>query len=187
MSRLQSALLSIALASLASCAALREPPIETDFEFDRHARFDRLESFDFHVLPDSAPPDERVDAPLFNARVQRAVQRVLEDRGFMRDASGDPDFLIVHYGVLGTGVDIQRYVDLEVYGYRPWTQSMRIQEIVTDFDEGTLILDIIDPRSQALMWRGYGETRVDLEAESAERTARLRRLVAEVLASFPPR
>lgn len=187
MSRRFAVLLSIALAGLASCTGLREPPIETDFEFDRRARFDGLESFDFHVLPDSAPNDERIDGPLFNARVQRAVQSVLEERGFTRDASGEPDFLIVHYGILDTGVDIQHYVDLELFGYRSWVQPMRTKEIVTDYDEGMLILDVIDPASRALMWRGYGETRVNPGAASAKRAARMRRVVAEMLANFPPR
>ncbi len=180
-------LVLVAAVASSSCASLREPPIRVDFEFDRQASFGELQRFDFHVLPDSAPRDERVDAPLFNARVQRAVQSLLEARGFERDVSGKPDFLIVHYGVLDTRIDIQRYVDLNVYTYRPWAQPMRMQEIISDYDEGLLIIDIIDPDSSALIWRGYGETRVDLDAKSTERAARLRRLIAKMLETFPPR
>ena len=170
-----------------SCASLLEPPIRVDIEFDHHASFDGLRSFDFHVLPDSAPRDERVDAPLFNARVQRAVQSQLEARGFERDSSGGPDFLIVHHGVLDTRIDIQHYIDLNLYGYRPWVQSMRTREIISDYDEGVLILDIIDSDSNALIWRGYGERRIEFSGQPSERAARMRQVVAKMLEKFPPR
>jgi len=172
---------------LAACAGLREPPVEVDFEYDVTARFEGRNTFAFQVSPESAPRDPRIDGPLFDARVHRATQAVLEERGFVRDVSGEPDYLIAHYGLLDTGVDIQNYVDLNVYGYRTWAQPMRIQQIPLAYDEGMLILDFVDPATHALMWRGYGETRVDLEAASRERAERLRKVVGAMLENFPPR
>lgn len=178
---------SLLAVALAGCAALREPEIVVDHEFDRQARFEGRRTFEFLVVPESAPRDERIDGELFAARVQRAVLSVLEERGFERDVRGNPDFLIAHYGLLDTGRDIQSYVDLDVYSYRTWAQPMRIQQIPLDYDQGMLILDVIDPATRALMWRGYGETRVDLEASAGERAGRLRDVVSAMMANFPPR
>jgi hypothetical protein len=67
-----------------------------------------------------------------------------------------------HYGGVGSGV-----------GYSP--SSTR--------QEGTLILDVIDPATQQVAWRGWGTASVRDDQIAPER---LQELVAAILERFPP-
>lgn len=178
--------LTIALGALA-CASATRPAIRTDAEFDRNASFEGLRSYAFLVPPNAAPRDPRVDPDLFRARVQRAVSAVLDARGFVRDVRGTPDFLVAHHAALAERMDVDQYIDLDVYGYRTWAQPMRTRQVISSYDQGTLILDVIDARTKTLVWRGYGETRVDLDGDSTERAQLIREVVAQMLERFPPR
>ncbi len=161
-------------------------PIRVDSEFDRSADFSRLRSYAYLVRPDSAPLDERIDAELLTARVQRAADRALGARGYVKDIHANPDFLIAYHALLGTRIDVSRIINLEAFTYRSWAQPLRTEQIISEYEEGTIILDIIDARSRQLLWRGYGQTRVDLDGTSRERAQRLREVITEILASFPP-
>ena len=174
-------------ALLLSSACASAPKVQVNSEFDRGASFESLRSYDFHVPPDAAPRDERIDAKLINARVQRAVAAQLESRGFVRDFHGTPDFLVAHHILLDSRFEIDSYIDLATYGYRSWTQPMRMQQVIREYDHGVMILDIIDANTKTMIWRGYGEAKVDLEDEEAHKRAEIiRAAVAKILESFPP-
>ena len=180
-----SAFLSVLLLLLA--CACRGPAVRVHTEFDRQVSFETLRSFEFHLPPGTAPRDERIDASLVNARVQRAVAEQLEERGFVRDIRGAPDFLVAHHILLDSRFQIDRYIALDAYGYRSWAKPMRTQSVTSDYEEGLLILDIIDARTKTLIWRGYGETRVDLDdVEARKRADLIRGVVAKMLEGFPP-
>jgi hypothetical protein len=54
------------------------------------------------------------------------------------------------------------------------------------YDEGTLLIDVLEPGSQRLLWRGVGRAEVHRISDPAKREERLREAVAKILERFPP-
>jgi hypothetical protein len=52
---------------------------------------------------------------------------------------------------------------------------------------GTLLIDIIDAASKQLVWRGTAAGEIDPGLTSRERDERIRNIVHEMLAHFPPK
>ena len=69
--------------------------------------------------------------------------------------------------------------DGESYGYGTGVGYGRS----VTYDEGTLILDVIDPPSQQIAWRGFGTSQSRDPQLDAER---LRVTVTEIVKHFPP-
>ena len=57
---------------------------------------------------------------------------------------------------------------------------------VREYDEGTLIIDIVDAGSNELVWRGAAQGEVNLAASPQEREQRAQDAVQRILEDFPP-
>ncbi len=54
------------------------------------------------------------------------------------------------------------------------------------FEEGTLIIDFLDPATHTLLWRGTGSAEVVAGRPENEVTENVKRAVRKILAGFPP-
>jgi hypothetical protein len=57
---------------------------------------------------------------------------------------------------------------------------------VTQYQQGTLIIDIIDMSDQKLVWRGTGSGVMSDSPSVEERTQNVNNAVNQILAQFPP-
>ena len=57
---------------------------------------------------------------------------------------------------------------------------------VTTYEEGTLLLDVVDGRTNELVWRGAASTRINPDRTPQERTELIRTAVQKMLKDFPP-
>jgi len=55
------------------------------------------------------------------------------------------------------------------------------------YDEGTLILEVVDAASGRLVWRGWAQAEVKSKADPGQREARIWEAVAKILDQFPPK
>jgi hypothetical protein len=135
--------------------------------------------------------DVLVENPLVYKRVQSAVNEQLRVKGFRLTGSGDADFIVyAHAGVkkqktyhnsFGVGVPYGPY-----RWYRPWWGPYGGYTFVSYYDEGSLVIDIIDARTKELVWRGVA-TRIVRDYRNAEDMQRdINEAVAKILESFPP-
>jgi hypothetical protein len=125
-------------------------------------------------------------------RIQTAVANVLIDRGYNLNMD-DPDFFVVYH------LAIEEKMDLEVinnyYGYpyagsyaSTWGPTIYGQEVQQrEWDQGTLLLDILDGESKQLVWRGSAQAEVYPQTDPNERQKRINSAVKKVLDEFPPR
>ena len=104
-----------------------------------------------------APPDAfstgdpRLDNnTFFIERIQRAVDGHLRQKGFERVERRQPDF-VVHYHARVE----QRLDSTELRPWEPACQSGDCRPFV--YAAGTLLIDVVDARSNRLMWRGAAE------------------------------
>jgi hypothetical protein len=117
-------------------------------------------------------------------RVREAVDAELATRGY-RLVESRPDFQVAAHV---STADRVRIVDWG-YTYHPrksWSGGGRDID-VWQYEEGTLVLDVIDPGQSALVWRGTASKAVDRSWTPEERDAEARAAVQALLARFPPR
>jgi len=108
-----------------------------------------------------APPDRlstgdpRLDNnPFFQQRLQSGVEKQLAAKGFEKRASGTPD-LVVHYHASVT----QR---IDVGGIdREYANCERAECQPSVYEAGTIVLDLVDARTNTLVWRGWAKDSFD--------------------------
>ena len=57
---------------------------------------------------------------------------------------------------------------------------------VSEYEQGTLVIDIVDAARNTLVWRGAGEARLRSDPTPDQISQRVREAVAEILGRFPP-
>jgi hypothetical protein len=159
----------IAIAVLTACSSTR---VSTDW--DHTVRFTEYETYRI-VQPERRPPN-----PLMLQRVEDAVRRELDGKGFQEVASGG-DFLVAIHGQGG----IERRVDVTHFGYgyrwRGWGGS---HVNVTDIPMGTLIVDLVDAERKELEWRGMATDTVSDKPEN--NWNKLDAAITKMFRAFPP-
>ena len=140
----------------------------------------------FRILP---VPVRRVDAAAAQSddpmRANSITNRVLvadliqgfEQRGYV-PTTDTPDFEVAYYASVRDKLDINTWN----YGYT-WRGWPRRYADIREYTEGTVIVDVIDPMTKNLLWRGQGVAAVSNKPD--EYVQELDRTVAKILEKFP--
>lgn len=175
--------LALCLTLLASCGGIE---VETDYDpstdFAGLTRYAWLEA----DIPETA---EMVQGSLLTHRVHAAADPLLQEKGMEPAPTADADVL-VRYSVLvrerleawSTGISIG-------YGHPgPWWSGgpYYTDTTLAVHPETVLILDLVHPQDQRLLWRGTGELNTGRARTPEARTERVRATVAAILAHYPP-
>jgi len=123
---------------------------------------------------------------LVNSISNRALRTDLvtgfQNRGYV--LSDHPDFAVAYYASASEKLDVAEWD----YGYRYdplwWSEPGPYPPAVT-YTEGTVIVDVINPSTKELLWRGQGVAAVDTDPNKFARE--LRKAVDAIIAKFPPR
>jgi hypothetical protein len=145
--------------ALAVVASACTPKVHVDY--DTSADFSRLRYYAW--LPSVAPPADApsyADRTLMERRVRSSADAVLQARDYL-PARAQPDFQLNSFFALTPG-----YYDPD--------------EVVT------LVIDVVDPRSNVLLWRGTRETGLQRSDPPEERDTRIDTAVRAILDQFPP-
>ena len=119
--------------------------------------------------PDAFPTgDPRLDRnPFFKDHFEGAVERQMAARGFEKATSGVPDLLIHYHASIKQRLDVNR-IDRE-YGYC-YDESCQVK--VIEYEAGTLVLDIVDSRTNRLIWRCWSQKSVQALLDNEDEMAR---------------
>ena len=154
--------------------------IQVTTEYDRSARFDGLSSYAWAPQSETERTDPLLIGTPLDSRIRTAVDVELAKRGYRPVAGGTPDFLVAYHAALARKIDLssmRRGAGRRVGYADPMTRT---------YDEGTLLIDVLEPGSQRLLWRGVGRAEVHRISDPAKREQRLREAVAKILERFPP-
>ena len=168
---------------LAGCRSFN---VQTDW--DSSARFDRLERFYFVEPPPIEGADPFADNTLLRKRVRYAVEKVLEERGYLSAETRDQADFLISYEVL---LDRELRVDGVSSGaggyYRsdPFFGAGVSTARVRSYQESTLVLDVKDPATEDLIWRGWG-TGIVGTRDRDRGQERVEDGVRAILDRFPP-
>lgn len=132
-----------------------------------------------------APPDDlMVISSITNQALRTNIADAFIARGYALD-DATPTFTVAYYASSREKLDI----DLWDYGYRGrWWGAWRMPGPVpasTYYTEGTVVIDVVDARTNELVWRGRGVARTSDDPGEFQRN--LREAVQAVVKRFPGR
>ena len=154
---------------LAGCSS-----IATSFDFDPDADFAKLKSYAWR-----GQSKNDAFSPLVYERIVSAGDRELAAKGY-RKVAGNPDFHVAAHG------RTDRRVQVTDFGYDPWYRGGVSGVDVYEYDEGTLIVDIVDVAQKKLVWRGTARKTLSQNPDAEETTKTVDDVMAKLFADFPP-
>jgi Domain of unknown function (DUF4136) len=99
--------------------------------------------------------------------------------------SDSPSFAVAYYASAQQKLDVTNWD----YGYRYWGYHRFWRgyegpvQTVQQYTQGTVIVDVIDPATKELLWRGQGQAAVSQDPTAY--TAELAKTVQAIVAKFP--
>jgi hypothetical protein len=172
----------LVLAVLVCLGAALAQKVKT--EYDKKTDFNRFKTYNW------ARKNDQYLRPLLAAVVMGAVDHNLQGIGLKQVESGG-DLVVSPYGSLDTEMSVSVSPDVyyfpPVYGgpwygqpyfYRPGTSTSTILK------KGTLVIDLADPRSKMLQWRGIASAHLD--ATQKEKSLQvIEKAIAKMFKDYP--
>ena len=145
--------------------------ITVNQDYDASFDFSQWKNYGFLPIPESAGIDQ-----LSADKLSNAIKRNLNAKGYKDEQPSDFG-IALHFGQK-TVTDIQSYG----YGYGWYGGGID----VTQYQQGTLIVDFIDMKTNKLEWRGTAQGVMADNPSMEEKTATIDSAISQVLAPFPP-
>jgi hypothetical protein len=149
---------------------------------ERGLDFTRYRTFGWGT-PDELPTgDPRLDAnPFFKDYLLGAVETQLGRRGL--EMSTTPDLLVHYHASVTRRLDVD-HIDQE----RGYCYSSGCGAQISEYDAGTIVLDVVDARTNQVIWRGWAQDALSNMLDDRETLARaVETAVTRMMAQFPGR
>jgi hypothetical protein len=117
---------------------------------------------------------------LNDKRIKSAVQDQLTKRGYLQTDTA-PE-LTLHYHII---VKDKSVFVTESYDYSYSAYWMRMETNIYSYREGTLILDLMDSKTNNLIWRGWAVSPLDSSYKPEEIDKLIKKAVAKIFNKFP--
>ena len=175
-------LLRLAATALSAFALSGCATMSVSSHVQRGLDFGHYRTYDWGPADALPTGDPRLDKnPFFQDHVQGAVEKQLAAKGFEIATSGTPDLLIHYHASITQRIDVNR-LDRE-YGY---CYDENCQARVIEYEAGTLVLDIVDARTNRVIWRGWAQDTVEDILDNQDRMAqKIDEAVRRMLERFP--
>jgi hypothetical protein len=160
-------------------------------DYDPVVNFGALRSFSWQSAVQAPTGNELTDNTLLDSRIRAAVEKELQAKGHAKAATGSDYQVAYSYTVqnriesdrssvgVGVGVGSSRRGGFGGIGFDLGYGDR-------DYEQGTLIIDVLDPAAGKLLWRGFARQRLIWQSDPEETTARINEAVAAILRKFPP-
>ncbi|MBZ4039109.1 DUF4136 domain-containing protein [Novilysobacter selenitireducens] len=166
---------------LAAClgACTTAPTVRTDFS--PTADFSPYSTYSWAADPEGM-------APLVRQRVQAAIDAQLQAKGW-RSASEGGDVTLVARASTQQKQDVNTYYQQPMWGGWGWRGGWAYgpgipTTMVRSYEEGTLVVDMLDTASKQAIWRGTASKAVPRSQEDLN--AAIQAGVAKMFEGFPP-
>lgn len=182
------ATLALGLLSLVACSGL---PVSTDYDPSRNLQ--SLKTFAWLKPNKKLIVDPLVDNDLMDRRIKQSVERQLYQQGYTK-ANGDEgaDFFVSYYVGAEDKLSVSSF--RSSFGYAPcWRGCFGSRRgfgfdsdvNVRQYKQGTIMVDIINPSTMELMWRGIAAKRL-VGGTPEERDEYVDEIVTAIVEEFPP-
>jgi hypothetical protein len=168
---LSSLLLSAVVGLAAGCASRPEVRRDQDPAAD-------LKAYQTFAFYEHAGADTARYSTLLSARLKSATRRQLEQHNYLYDET-DPDLRVNVFLNVAEKQEVRSVPGRGFHGYRSWSGIE-----TADYRLGTLGVDLVDARRNALVWQGVAQGRLG-EQSSQEPGRAIDAAVSEIFAGFP--
>lgn len=169
--------LMLLAATVSACATMN-----VSSHVERDADFSKFRTWEWGKRDELPKTDPRLDSPTFQDYLQGAVERQFAQRRLTRVDPGKTPDLLVHYHA-NVSSRINANSSHQAYGacYDPHC-TVRVMEQ----EVGTILVDVLDARTNRLVWRGWVQTNVDGVLKNERRLdRRIGKAVEEMFKQFP--
>jgi len=179
-------LMLVAVALVTACAS--KPTIQSDY--DRSIDFSQYKTYGyFNPMGIENPNYSSLLGQLF----RDAIDAQMQARGYVR--SDNPDLLFNVSARLEEKTQVTTMTDPMMYGgyygyrgglYAPWGgYGYGTTTQVSQYTEGTVNIDMVDPRLKRMLWEGVAIGRVSGKKKGAELRQEIMDGVAEMFTGYP--
>jgi Domain of unknown function (DUF4136) len=150
---------------------------------ERGTDLKQYQTYNWGPAEPEATGDVRLDNnPFFHERIKADIESQLGRRGFEKTWE-TPDLFLHYHASMKQRIDVNG-IDRE----RGYCNAGECKPFV--YEAGTLLLDIVDARTNRIVWRGWVEDGIDLNGVIDDQRlmeARIDETVARLIARLPPR
>lgn len=180
-------ILSVFTLSLIGCSSIK---YSTDF--DPTQDFGKYKTYRFANPGEVDPEDLLTQYPLIKKRVIAAIEEDFAAKGFQLAGEGEPDFVVL---LAAGSKERMQVTNTGGYGYGGWYGGYRGyggygyggSTHVSYYEEGTLVIDIVDWQEKELSFRGTATGTLSKSEKTPEESqADIDELIANILSKFPP-
>jgi hypothetical protein len=159
-----------------ACAGL-----QVRVDFDPEEDFSTLHTFAWYAASASSRTAARHE-DLWQL-VRPKIERTLEQKGYTRESRASADFLVNYHLSLERRFDTRTINAPYRMSGNEWEVHRTVrEEVVVEYDVGTLVIDFLDARTRRLVWRGTANRRLERDPNAQD----VEGSIATVLARFPP-
>ncbi len=138
---------------------------ETHSDYNKNFALGSLKTFEFKAQR-RLSSDPIANNSIWADQIRTAIRSNLTEHGVSEATAGTPDFFVAFYVGLKDRYDV-RHID---YGFPYWHRGFRggwgwprgYDAWAVPYTESTLIIDVIDARTNQLVWRGYDKDAINL-------------------------
>jgi hypothetical protein len=159
--------------TLAGCATLHV------YSFvERGVDVSHYRTYNWAVEAPKATGDPRLDSnPFFDDRIHIAVEKELAKRGFEKTDSAEAQLLLHYHASMTQDIDL---------GAADPNYGVCDTCTPTVYDAGTLLIDLVDSRTDKLVWRGWAEGGFDNAIDNQDfMEARIDEAVRRIIEKLP--
>jgi hypothetical protein len=190
----EEAVLTRALAVLAALFAIGcMGGVEVKTAVAPDANFSSAHSFKFlkyapgHVANPAASADPMLESTITGREVRQDIAQDLAARGYTHEHDA-ADLSVAYYIGAKQKLQVTNYdYGYRFWGWRDWRWGRRWgpwpDQQVTEFDEGTVVVDVLDGSGQKLLWRGVGKSEVP--DDPSDYASALKKSVNAIMDHFP--
>lgn len=162
---------ALAVIALGGCGG---SSMKVSTDYDRSANFAPLKTYSWRV-------EQQLPNPLMGQRLVEAVDANLKAKGFTRVESGG-DITVTYHAAADKTVDVQSFQSGGPYSC--WGGCMT-STTVTPVTVGTVIVDLVDTKTNKMLWRGSATDTVS--GDPKENEGKINEGIHRMFEKFPPK
>ena len=176
--------LAAAVLALSACSTLK-----TNTDFDPAVSFNQFKTFAW-VEAKTTDEGYHLDG-LLDQRVRDAVDNQMAAKGLTKASVEEADLLVNYITKVDKKINVDTFNNN--FGYNPyygpgwgWGGSMQTQTTVREYEVGNLIIDLVDNKTDKLVWRGSVADTIRDHNTPQERVEIINNAIGQVMSAFPP-
>ena len=153
-------------------------------DYEVQTAFPSYKTFNFVDIHRSKTETSVVTNPFFIKRIRQAIEKSLNEKGYATAHVEHSDFLVNYHWSTIERIEIDYNSD-GWFGHR-YPGDSPFETTVQQYDEGTITIDFIDPKTNKRFWRGTGTRRVNYSSSPHKSTEYVQQWVSKIIKQYPP-